>query len=51
VNAKTFIRENADLAAELRQAVLTKRGLVAGGAAAPSAGTAAVGDDTEVDDD
>jgi recombination protein RecA len=49
-NAKTFIRENADLAVELRQAVLTKRGLV-GGAAAPSSSPAAAGDDLEVDDE
>jgi recombination protein RecA len=48
-NAKVFIRENAELAAELRQAVLVKRGLTGGAAMAAAATRGSAGDDDDSD--
>ncbi len=46
-NSKTFIRDNAELAAELRQAVLAKRGLNGGAAAAAAASQAGADEDDD----
>jgi recombination protein RecA len=52
-NSKAFIRDNPELAAELRQAVLAKRGLNGGAAVATpaQAGADTSDDETELEDD